>query len=252
MDYSAFDKRRFKVLSWWGHHMWLALLCAAILDAVVYYAGIHLLLVELLTLFGLAHLYLIGSILPGDKFGYANKLDKLFMDHATDWNFLKDQYSSLKSSAFMKQENFIWSVPIRGEETALMFTNDGGCIAWLQLERSFPHLVVDSLADNHWFHRQLAKANLPPERIRLEGNFPDYFHVYQEPGQQVMTLQILSPDRMLYLMENLKDINLEIQDHYLRLYAAHAQASSKAFEAYLAVLESFQQGLKVAQINSIR
>jgi len=253
-DLSAFDSRRLKFLNWLGHQPWLIFLPGiCLVGGSVYIKFLGTGFVLMLALFATGYIWLkASSSLPGDVFGYSNELDKFFMDHATDWNFLKNQYQSLKRSSFMRHENFIWSVTIQNQEVPLMFTDDGGCVAWMQLDRSFPHLVVDSLADNHWFHRQLAKANVPPERIRLEGNFPDYFHVYQEPGQQVMTLQILAPDRMLYLIDNLRDINLEIQDNYLRLYAAHAQRSSHDFQAYLNVLGSFQIGLKVAGINNIR
>lgn len=252
MNMSAFDSRQLKVLSWFSHRMYITFPLFAGLVVLGAYMHIPAGLLFLAAVFGLLYMGLLSdSFLPGNTFASRNKLDKFFMDHATDYVFLKNQYQSLRSSAFLKQENFIWSVPVNGIEVPIMFTNDGGCIAWMQLGRQFPHMVVDSLADNHWLHRQLVKGNLPSERIRPEGNFPDYFHVYQEPGEQVMTLQILSPDRMLYLMEELHDINLEIQDTYLRLYSAKAQDSSRQFQTFLDLLSVCQKGLKVAGISKI-
>lgn len=133
----------------------------------------------------------------------------------------------------------------------MMFTRDGGCIIWLQLERTFPHIVIDSLLDNHWFERQVVKQHLSSQKIRLEGDFPDYFHVYIDPGQQITALQILAPDRMQYLVDNLDRFNLEIQDNYLRLFAAHAQHSSKDFQAMLQAVDALRQGLKIASLNAI-
>ncbi len=204
-------------------------------------------------IFLLAYLWLFGSSwLPGNAFGFRNHLDKFFMKHATDYVFMRNQYQSVQRSAFMKQEDFVWSITVNGAEVPIMFSEDGGCIAWLQLERSFPHVVVDALDDNHWFRKQVVKKNLPANKIQLEGDFPDYFHVYTEPGQQVMTLQILAPDRMQYLVDNLRNFNLEIQDTYLRLFAANAQKSSKDFQTLINVLASLGTGMKLSGMNVIR
>lgn len=251
-DFSALDSKRLKFLSWVGHHAWVVPLACAGPVALAAYWNVVPAAFVLAALLLWGYVGLLGETwLPGTVFGYANHLDKFFIKHDTDWDFMRDQYQSVSKSAFMKHEEFVWSVTINGVEIPLMFTVDGGCMAWLQLERSFPHLVVDSLADNHPFERNLNRTLLPPEHIRLEGNFPDYFHVYQELGQQIMTLQILAPDRMMYLVNDLRDINLEIQEKYLRLYAAHAQRSAKDFQSFMKTLDVFQTGLKVANLNKI-
>lgn len=253
-DYSAFDSKRLKLLNWLGRRYYVVVAPCLVLLASMLAARIPGASLMLLIAVGLpGYMWLkADSWLPGNAFAFGNQLDKFFMKHDTDYLFMRDEYQSLTRSAFMKHEQFVWSITVNDVEIPIMFTDDGGCIAWVQLERKFPHIVVDSLADNHWFHKQMVASSLPTQKIQLEGDFPDYFHVFMDPGQQLITLQILSPDRMQYLVDDLRDINLEIQDDYLRLYAAHAQRSSQSFQAFLKTLGAFQGGLKVANLNSIQ
>jgi hypothetical protein len=254
-NFTPFDDKTLKRLNWWSQHPILiigpALIVLALLVSVLFNFIVIVIFVGLMFLVG--YLMLVhGAPYPGNAFAKINNLDKFFLKHDTDWSFMAGEYSSMKRSSFVKTEEMVWSVMSAQTELALMFTSDGGCVAWIQLDRSFPHLVVDSLADRHAFGHKLNKQTWPTEQIKLEGDFPDYFHVYQEPGQEVTTLQILSPDRMAYLVDSLKEINLEIQDNYLRLFYTRAQSSSHDFQAFLETLDTFQRGLKVGAINTIK
>jgi hypothetical protein len=253
MDTSPFDDKKLKSLSWLSQRLWLvAVLCIAVIALTIYLKLLPNLAV-LVSLILLGYMWLFSdSWLPGDAFASKNHMDKFFLKHDTDYVFMRDQYQSVKRSAFMKHEEFMWSITINSVEVPMMFTRDGGCVMWLQLDRSFPHIVVDALGDNHWFKRQVEKKNMPSQKVQLEGDFPDYFRVYMDPGQQVTTLQILAPDRMLYLVDSLRNFNLEIQDKYLRLFAARAQRSSTDFKNMVDAVASLDKGLKLASLNAIK
>jgi hypothetical protein len=208
--------------------------------------------------FGAFYFYSLSHSLQ-HLFMKANDLDLYFSKGRNIWSNVGPQYKSMKRSTFMNSKDYgIYGESLvgcglnDGQLVPLAFIKDSGCVGWVKLGREFPHLVVDSLKDNHSFRRMLQKNNLPREQVTLEGDFPESFKVYQEPNQQILTLQILSPDRMSFLAHDIKNINLEIQDNYLRLYAANAQRSAQDFKQFLDALNMLQKGLKTARVSAIK
>jgi len=246
-----------KASAWFGRHplfMVVFIVGSFALLAAIFRSGniffiLPFVLLFMLLFYAQSQYYDIGSV-----FARKNHLEKFFIKHGDNYGYIYQEYHSMLHSTFLKKEKFVWSLSVSGTEFATVFTDDGGCLCWMPLDRAFPHVVIDSLADNPLFGhgRQWAKHTLPSEAVSLEGNFNHHFKVYQEQGEQITTLQILTPDRMAVLLDRFEAANVEIQDTYLRIYVAGVQKSSKDFQAFLDVLAEFSQGFKVERINKIR
>lgn len=201
--------------------------------------------------FVLWHFSSIGSFIR------LNNIKSYFRKNRYTWKFLKPRYTSAKKSVFMSNKQIgkygikILGLPIEADEIPMLFIGSRGCVVWLELTKKFSHTVVDSLNDKKYFNKYF-NDGLPTKRLILEGDFPSFFKIYHEPGYERLTLQILTPDRMLFLVERLKEFNIEIQDNYIRLYAANAQNSSQDFNNFLDAIESLKDGFKVSRLNSIR
>lgn len=195
---------------------------------------------------------------PASQFLQVNNIERYFKGTRNRWHVVRPQYNSMHKSSFMTPQDYgkyadkVWNLKLINSNVAIVFNEHNGCTAWIQLDRSFPHLVVDSLGDRHSLSRTLRTGPLPTEKIILEGDFPSSFKVLHEPNQHQLTLQILSPDRMMALVDKLKAFNLEIQDDYLRLFAANAQRSSGDFQEFINALEQLSHDFKVTRLNHIK
>lgn len=60
--------------------------------------------------------------------------------------------------------------------------------------------------------------------VELEGNFPEYFHMYCTPGREIELLQMFSPDTMMEFIEFCRAYDVEIA--YESLYISQAGDAS--------------------------
>lgn len=84
----------------------------------------------------------------------------------------------------------------------------------LKLKQSYPHIIIRQ-------HRTIRDPShyLEKTYIRLEGDFSDSFDVYGDktlPGQ--VTLEVLTPDIMAYMIDHLSDYDIELRGDYLWMY----------------------------------
>ena len=87
--------------------------------------------------------------------------------------------------------------------------------ARIQLSRRLPHLYLDGRRNKVGTHPERYDA----QKLKLEGDFSQYFTVYAPPHYQVDALQILTPDVMAKLRDFGTNFDFEIVDNYLYIYA---------------------------------
>lgn len=90
----------------------------------------------------------------------------------------------------------------------------------LRLERSLPHMVLDSKANNTLF----GLTNLPSQfradqRLSLEGDFDKYFTLYCPKEYERDALYVFTPDLMALLIDNAAPFDVEIVDHWMFVYS---------------------------------
>jgi hypothetical protein len=97
-----------------------------------------------------------------------------------------------------------------------------------------PHILLD--AHHHFFGDSAAVAlnerfNVEGEEIiKLEGDFNKYFDLYAPKGQEIVTLQIFSPDIMAQLIDHSKKFSLEFFGNYIYIYSR--KAIKNGYEIY--------------------
>ena len=255
-----FDIWWLKLIGWLGSHFYIVLVLWSILWYVAFSADNKLFstLIGITFIPGIILSWFIAVIYtPMNQFRSKNHLESYFSGTHNTWSVVGPQYASMKRSGVLNRGSYgkygtsLLGIDISGLILPVAFNGVSGCTTWIKLERRFPHTIIDSTKDNRSLGNIRTKDGAKLHEISLEGDFPANFKVYQEKDQQLLTLQILTPDRMAYLINQLGEFNIEIHDDYLRLYSAQAQKSSLQFRAFLDAIESLQGGLKVDRLNKI-
>lgn len=261
-DLTAFDKWWLKLLGWLGAHFYVVLVVWGSLFVVVgTLEGVPTVIKYMIIPFPplvLLVWFLTMFYTPGERFRANNHLQRFFSGRHNTWRVVAPQYRSMKNAATLTPSSYgkygesLIGIVVSGSTLPIAFVGVEGCVAWMELSRSFPHTIIDTMKD----HKSFKWArNADGERLReisLEGDFPENFKVYQEEDRQTTTLRILTPDRMAYLIDQLGEFNIEIHDTYLRLYSARAQKSSEHFRAFLDALDNIREGFKVDKLNKMR
>lgn len=91
----------------------------------------------------------------------------------------------------------------------------------LELDRSLPHMVLDSRANNGLF----GGTNLPAvfakdQVLSLEGNFDQYFTLYCPKEYERDALYVFTPDLMALCIDEAAPFDLEVVDRWLFVYSA--------------------------------
>ena len=99
-------------------------------------------------------------------------------------------------------------------------THNWGFMA-LQLDRSLPHMVLDSKANNGLF----GGTNLPAiftkdQVLSLEGDFDQYFTLYSPKQYERDALYVFTPDLMALLIDEAAPFDVEIIDKWMFVYSA--------------------------------
>ncbi len=98
-------------------------------------------------------------------------------------------------------------------------THRWGYVA-IKLDAPLPHIVLDALGNNGLF----GSTNLPigfdrDQRLSLEGDFDRHFALYCPAGYERDALYLFTPDVMARFIDNAAELDVEIVDDWLFLYA---------------------------------
>ena len=97
-------------------------------------------------------------------------------------------------------------------------THSWGFLA-LQLDRSLPHIVLDSLANNGLFGSSLSTYD-KNQVLSLEGDFDKYFTLYCPVEYERDALYVFTPDLMALCIDNVAPFDVEIVDQWMFVYSA--------------------------------
>ena len=101
-------------------------------------------------------------------------------------------------------------------------THNWGFMA-LQLDRSLPHMVLDSKANNGLFGgTNLPAAFTKDQVLQLEGDFNERFTLYCPKQYERDALYVFTPDLMALLIDEVSPFDVEIIDKWMFVYSASA------------------------------
>ncbi|WP_060916169.1 hypothetical protein [Microbacterium oleivorans] len=97
-------------------------------------------------------------------------------------------------------------------------THRWGYVA-IRLGTPLPHIVLDAEGNNALFGSNLPQAFDRSQRLRLEGDFDKHFALYCPEGYEQDALYLFTPDIMARFIDNAAQLDVEIVDDWLFLYA---------------------------------
>lgn len=97
-------------------------------------------------------------------------------------------------------------------------THTWGYVA-IHLDTPLPHIVLDAKGNNALFGSNLPASFDKDQRLGLEGNFDEFFTLYCPQGYEPDALYLFTPDIMARLMDRAAELDVEIVDDWLFLYA---------------------------------
>ena len=99
-------------------------------------------------------------------------------------------------------------------------THHWGFLA-LQLDRSLPHMLLDSRANNGlWGSTNLPAVFARDQVLSLEGDFNEHFTLYCPAEYERDALYVLTPDLMALLIDEAAPFDVEIIDRWMFVYSA--------------------------------
>ena len=91
----------------------------------------------------------------------------------------------------------------------------------LQLDRSLPHMVLDSRSNNTLFGMSNLPATFSKDQVlSLEGDFNNYFTLYCPKEYERDALYVFTPDLMARCIDNAAPFDIEIVDKWMFVYSA--------------------------------
>lgn len=124
-----------------------------------------------------------------------------------------------RESVFSPTESEIFIFDSGKTELYLMAYNNDVRV-WIQPSDVLKgiHFVLDGSTNNPSSRRtNLIRNKLPSQTIDLEGNFPTYFKLYCDKGGEIVALQVISPDIMAYILDNMLTVDIEVIDGQIAL-----------------------------------
>ncbi len=145
-------------------------------------------------------------------------LEKANLVYANDYQKVRDLVLPTRQTAFDKNEPVIWLYRNNTLELFLGANQKSDVRIWLEPKTALKdvHIVLDGML-NSSVRSNLNKAKLPKQQVELEGGFSTYFKLYCNEGQQVLALQIVAPDVMAYLLDNLLSADIEVIDNQVAI-----------------------------------
>jgi hypothetical protein len=121
-------------------------------------------------------------------------------------------------------------------------------ILLVSLPNKYPHIILDA-KQNDMIVSSLHRTFPDNKEFVLEGNFPDYFRVFSATTP-VETLQILSPDLMVRLIDYPKRADIEIIGDQLLLICNFKYVNKNIFKMLFESAEQILKDLGVDANNS--
>lgn len=100
-------------------------------------------------------------------------------------------------------------------------------IVQVGLTRRVPHVLLDSKHNNSWFMSNFPNVQRS-QRLRLEGDFNDYFDLYVPKGYERDALYFITPELMALLIDHGAKFDVELVDDNLIIYSSRVFALEKA------------------------
>ena len=178
-------------------------------------------------------LIIVGLVYPSrdplrvykDKLG----LKKAALVYSQDFTKLKETILPVRKSVFSRIEPTIWLYETDSQQIFLTANYKKDVRIWLQPKTvlSGIHIVLDSVKNNTLKRTNLIKDKFPNQKIDLEGDFPNHFKLYCGEGQQIIALQIISPDIMSYVVDEMLDLDIEIADNQVAMISRKSASSEQ-------------------------
>lgn len=145
-------------------------------------------------------------------------LKKANLFYGNDYQKIRDLILPTRESAFAKSEPVIWLYRNIDLELFLGANYKGDVRLWLEPKTVLNdvHIVLDGTLNNS-VRSNLNKSKLPKQQIELEGDFSKHFKLYCNEGQQILALQIIAPNIMAYLLDNLLSADIEVIDNQVAI-----------------------------------
>ncbi|SIN79122.1 hypothetical protein [Agromyces cerinus] len=89
----------------------------------------------------------------------------------------------------------------------------------VRLPVSLPHIVLDAKGNNALGRRNLPVEFARSQRLRLEGDFDQYFELYCPDGYETDALSLFTPEVMAGFIDSVAELDVEIVDDHLFLYS---------------------------------
>jgi len=90
----------------------------------------------------------------------------------------------------------------------------------IALERMMPHMVLDAKSNNPILGTSLPLSLSSDQRLSLEGDFDQHFTLYCPREYERDALYVFTPDLMAVLIDEAGDVDVEIIDDRLFVYAS--------------------------------
>lgn len=89
----------------------------------------------------------------------------------------------------------------------------------VRLPRRLPHMLLDAKGNNSLFGSNLPLSFGRDQRLSLEGDFDQHFTLYCPREYETDALYIFTPDLMALLIDDAADLDVEIMDDVMFVYA---------------------------------
>ena len=97
-------------------------------------------------------------------------------------------------------------------------THRWGYVA-IKLDVPLPHILLDAVGNNGLFGSNLPASFDRDQRLSLEGDFDNHFSLFCPRGYERDALYLFTPDIMARFIDNAAELDVEIVDDWLFLYA---------------------------------
>jgi hypothetical protein len=169
-------------------------------------------------------------------------LEKANLVYANDYQKVRNLILPTRQTAFDKTEPVIWLYKKDNTELFLGANRNSDVRIWQELKTVLEdvHIVLDSTLNNSK-QSNLDKDKLPEQEVELEGNFSKYFKLYCNDGQQVIALQIVAPDIMAYILDNLLSADIEIIDNQVSIIVRDGAQTIERLKASIQLAQQIEK-----------
>lgn len=159
-------------------------------------------------------------------------LEKANLVYASDYQKVRNLVLPTRQTAFDKTEPVIWLYRKDKTELFLGANRKTDLRLWLELKTVLEdvHIVLDGTLNNS-MRSNLKKDKFPKQQVELEGSFSRHFKLYCNEGQQLIALQIVAPDIMAHMLDNLLTADIEIINNQVAIIVKDGAKSLERLNA---------------------